>query len=310
MKRKNGVVTAWTAAIVAIALEFLGAQVAQATAPQRLVVPLSNPGKPVSLSVSLIQGGVEVEAYDGKDVVVEARPSEEESGESLIGSSVREAVAAVVGRRSDEEHDADPAGKSKGMKRIPNQSFGLSVEEDNNEVEVSADSWRVGMDLRILVPANTRLEISCVNSGDIKIEGILGDMELSNVNGSITVDGAAGAVVADTVNGELKVTFVRLSSDKAMAFNSLNGDVDLTFPADLKASVSLRTDNGEIFSDFDVALDSSGPRVRQEKGDKGGYRVVVEDGVRGIIGGGAGGGGREIQATTFNGNIYIRRAKP
>ena len=99
MKRKNGMVTAWTAAIVAIALECLVAQVAQAKAPQRRVGTRSNPGKPVSLSVSLIQGGVEVEAYDGKDVVVEARPSEEESGESLIVSSVRDAVAAVVGRR-------------------------------------------------------------------------------------------------------------------------------------------------------------------------------------------------------------------
>ena len=37
-----------------------------------------------------------------------------------------------------------------------------------------------------------------------------------------------------------------------MAFANLNGDVDVTFPADLKATVRLHADNGEIYSDFDV----------------------------------------------------------
>ena len=91
-----------------------------------------------------------------------------------------------------------------------------------------------------------------------------------------------------------------------MAFNSLNGDVDVTFPSGLAANVQLQTDNGEIYSDFDFTADPAAPRVKQEKtrGDKG-YRVVVESGVRGSIGG----GGREIQMKTFNGNIYLRRAR-
>jgi hypothetical protein len=278
--------------------------------PQRLVVPLSQPGKPASISVSLIQGGVEVEAYDGKEIIVEARLSDGDEHGDSISDSVRDAVRGAVagGREERDERDERRRGedRSRGMRRIPNQSFGLSVEERDNEVEISAESWRVATDLRVLVPASTRLEISCVNSGDIKVEGVTGDMELSNVNGNITVDGAAGAVTADTVNGELTVVFRRLQGDRAMAFNSLNGDVELSFPSDLKASVALRTDNGEIFSDFDVALDPTGPRVKQEKGERGGYRVVVENGVRGTIGG----GGREIQATTFNGNIYLKRAKP
>ena len=192
------------------------------------------------------------------------------------------------------------------MRRIPNDSFGLTVEEDGNTVEVSAESWRVATDLRVLVPASTSLAISLVNEGDIEVEGITGDMEFSNVNGSISVAGAAGNVLADTVNGEILVTFARLTGNGAMAFTSLNGDVDVTFPGALAANVQLQTDNGEIYSDFDFTPDPGAPRVKQEKphGDKG-YRVVVESGVRGSIGG----GGREIQMKTFNGDIYLRRAK-
>jgi DUF4097 and DUF4098 domain-containing protein YvlB len=129
-------------------------------------------------------------------------------------------------------------------------------------------------------------------------------MELSNVNGRIDVEGAAAAVVADSVNGRLRVTFNRLDGDQPMAFNTLNGSVDLTLPANVKAEVQLRSDNGEIYSDFEVAVSRDPAKVEQERRD-GKFRVVVEKGVHGTIGG----GGRQIRITTFNGDILLRRPK-
>ena len=62
-------------AVLAVAL--CGNPAAAAPSPQRIAVPLSQPGKPARLELSLIQGGVEIEAYEGKEVVVEARPADE-----------------------------------------------------------------------------------------------------------------------------------------------------------------------------------------------------------------------------------------
>ena len=61
--------------VAILAIVLCGGPAAAAPSPQRIAVPLSQPGKPARFEVSLIQGGVEVEAYDGKEVVVEARPA-------------------------------------------------------------------------------------------------------------------------------------------------------------------------------------------------------------------------------------------
>ncbi len=37
-----------------------------------------------------------------------------------------------------------------------------------------------------------------------------------------------------------------------MSFSTMNGDVDVTMPGDVKARVKLKSDNGEIYSDFEV----------------------------------------------------------
>jgi hypothetical protein len=86
----------------------------------------------------------------------------------------------------------------------------------------------------------------------------------------------------------------------------MNGKVDVAFPADFKANVVLKSDNGEVLSDFDVKLDQGKKPIIQDSRDKGGkYRVQVEKAVYGTING----GGPEVQFKNFNGNIYIRKAK-
>ena len=113
----------------------------------------------------------------------------------------------------------------------------------------------------------------------------------------------AGSAVAQTVNGEVRVEFTRVNADKAMSFSSLNGDIDVTFPASLKATVYLKSEQGEIYSDFDVQMQKSEARVDKNEKGKGKYRVTIEKAMRGTING----GGQEMQFNNFNGSIYIRK---
>ena len=152
------------------------------------------------------------------------------------------------------------------------------------------------------MPAATSLKLSCVNGGDIEVRGVTGEHELSNVNGSISIVDAQGSVVASTTNGEIKVVLSRIDTGKAMAFSSFNGDVDVSLPAAAKASVRLRSDQGDIFSDFDVAIDQTPPKVREERSGSR-FRIEIEQELRGAIGG----GGPEFMFKTFNGNIYLRK---
>src|SRR5207253_9694169 len=183
-------------------------------------VALSDPARPALVKASLVNGGIAVKGYDGKEVVVEARARSSESG------------------RSDSN-----------MKRIVISSTGLSVEEENNEVRISSDSVMRAIDLTISVPVHTSLKLSTVNSGDIVVTGVDGQLHVNDVNGSVTLNNVSGSAVAHALNGRLLASFTRVNQ-KPMAFSSLNGDIDVTFPADLKANLSLKSDRGEIFSDY------------------------------------------------------------
>jgi DUF4097 and DUF4098 domain-containing protein YvlB len=226
-----------------------------------------------------VSGSITVKGADVKEVVVEARA------------------------RGDEAHSG---GRAEGMKRIPMTSTGLNIEAENNNVRVSTDSYQRTIDLTITVPIRTSLSLHSVNDGNIVVSGVDGELDINNVNGEVDLKNIGGSVVAHALNGHVVATFNRIDPQKPMAFSSLNGDIDVTFPADLKANVSLRTDNGEVYSDFDVKVQPTAPQqtVEDNRGKGGKYKVQIDKNVRGTING----GGQEIQFKNFNGNIYIRRA--
>jgi hypothetical protein len=45
-----------------------------------------------------------------------------------------------------------------------------------------------------------------------------------------------------------------------MSFSSLNGKIDVTLPAGVKARLRLKASNGAIYSDFDVKMEPDGTR--------------------------------------------------
>lgn len=250
-----------------------------AQSDNKVTVPLSDPTRPVNLRAHLVSGSITVKGGDVKEVVVEARARHEDS-------------------RSE--------GRANGMKRIPMTSTGLNIEAENNNVRISTDSYQRTIDLTITVPTRTSLSLHTVNDGNILVTGVDGELDINDVNGEVDLKNIGGSVVAHALNGHVVATFNRIDPQKSMAFSSLNGDIDVTFPADLKANVSLRTDNGEVYSDFDVKVLPAAPQqtVEDNRGKGGKYKVKIDKNVLGTING----GGQEIQFKNFNGNIYIRKA--
>ena len=255
------------------------AQPMSAQSDNKVTVPLTDPSRPVTLRAHLVSGSITVKGADVKEVVVEARA------------------------RGDEAHSG---GRAEGMKRIPMTSTGLNIEAENNNVRVSTDSYQRTVDLTITVPTHTSVSLHTVNDGNILVSGVDGDLDVNDINGEVDLKNIGGSVVAHALNGHVVATLNRVDPQKPMAFSSLNGDIDVTFPADLKANVSMRTDNGEVYSDFDVKVQPTAPQqtVEDNRGKGGKYRVKIDKNVRGTING----GGQEIQFKNFNGNIYIRKA--
>lgn len=255
----------------------------QEPGPDRVTVPFSDASRPRMVKCSLLNGAITVKGYAGKDVIVEARP------------------------RNEERRHARTAERTDGMRRIDVNTTGLSVEESDNVVSVGTRSFQENVDVSIQVPFATSLKLRATNGGDIVVDHVTGEIEIDNTNGSAIATHISGTAVMHSLNGKVQATLDKVTPDKAMSFSTLNGDIDVTMPADTKAKVKMKSDNGEIYSDFDIRLDASGrqPVVEDNRSGKGKYRVRFEKAMYGTING----GGPEMQFTTFNGNVYIRKPK-
>lgn len=265
-------------AVLAVLCLALGGSLVAQQGPEQVTVAFSNPSTPGTLTVGLVQGSITVKGTSRKDVLIVARPR----GES-------------VSRRS-------PAAAA-GLRRLT-QSAGFKIEEQLNEMKVESDNPNRAIDFEIEAPARTHLRVSTVNSGNILVEAIDGDLEIANTNGSITLTGVSGSVMAGTTNGNVRATLVRVAGRKPMAFTSLNGSVDVTLPSSTKANLRLRSDHGGVYSDFDMAMAATQPAVvRDTRRDGGRYRITMNRSIYGSING----GGPDIEVRTFNSNVYVRK---
>jgi len=280
---------------------------AQESQADHAVVSFSNPAKPGTVEVDISEGSITVRGYEGKDVIIDARwrerilTREELEEQEALPDAEEEVDQEELARKKAQ------AEKAKGMKMLEVESMGLSVEEEENVIQVNVEEGKRAVDLLIQVPFSTSLRLSCRDDErGVTVEGVSGEIEVDTGDGPIVLTDVSGPVVADSSDGEIKAVFGKVTPGKPMSFSSMDGDIDITLPSAVKASLKMKTDEGQIFTDFDVQLTPSQQKKEEdERKEGGGYRVAFEKVTLGLING----GGAEIQLTTYDGNIYIRKAK-
>jgi DUF4097 and DUF4098 domain-containing protein YvlB len=91
-----------------------------------------------------------------------------------------------------------------------------------------------------------------------------------------------------------------------MFFSTWSGDIDVTFPANIKADLKMKSERGEIYSDFDIKIERAAQRVEEDKRAEGGkYEISFDKYITGKISG----GGPELVFNTYAGDILVRKAK-
>jgi hypothetical protein len=264
------------AAILSGAITGLAAQELPA---ERIVVPLGRPEKGGTLIIKHDKGSISVRGTQGTAVIVEA-----------------------FWRRNAGLDDGDQ--EARGMTLIAGRKTGLRAVETDGTVTISSDGRGRTLDLVVTVPRTFSLKLSTVHNGGIDVENVSGEMEISNNNGDIRLDGVSGSAVLNTFDGRITARFVGVFPDVPMAFSSVYGKIDVAFPADVRMTVRMKTDNGLIYSDFDLKTDRLAGR-RRESPTRGEQRLSSEDWTVGDING----GGAETLLKSFDGNIYLRKTK-
>jgi len=189
-------------------------------------------------------GGVRVEAWDGDDVLVQAKIS---------------------------SHADDDAGAERLAGRVTVQTDGGDISADGPSTGHD-ESWAVSY--RVYVPRNTDLSLEAHNGG-IGIKGVSGEIRFNTMNGGVRLTDLAGDVQGTTRNGGLSVQLAGSQWDGAgLDVETRNGGVQVTIPEGYNAEFETGTRNGGIRVDFPVTvsgeirrhlettLGSGGPTVR------------------------------------------------
>ncbi len=249
------------------------------SAQEQIIVPLSDPKEPGKLIIDHFKGSIHVLGYQGEAVIISA-------------------TSRLSKTKIESKTD------NNGLKRIASHKIQLSAQEKDNEIVVTTNSHRGTIDLEIRIPINFSLKLKTYYNGKIHVQNVSGDLEITNINGNVNMENISGSAVVNTIDGHILANFNKVTPDVPMAFSSVEGRIDVTFPADIKAYVKMKSDNGKIFSDFNIQIDKRKTQVN--KFDKTGvYKISLEDWTNGKING----GGPEILLKTLEGNIYIRKGK-
>ena len=253
-------------------------------------VPFSNPAGAMKVIVDIKTGSIKVKGTARKDVYVKYSSAKEDGDE----------------REERDERDEDDKhhrrSSKDGLKKISSGTMNLEASEYQNTIKVTSDNWSSKMEVVVEVPSSIDMKVKTYNDGDIEVSTITGTVELINYNGAITALGISGTVVAETYNGDIKILYDKLTPDTPLSYANYNGDIDLTFPAGLKASFKMKTKQGEIYSGFDAQVQKSNPITKTET-KTGVYKVKIDDWVKVDVNG----GGPEISIQTYNGDIYLRK---
>jgi hypothetical protein len=80
----------------------------------------------------------------------------------------------------------------------------------------------------------------------------------------------------------------------------------VSVPASTKANLKLRSDQGEIFTDFELKLlpENAMAKIEDTRKEGGRYRIEINKALAGAING----GGPDFELRSFTGNIYVRAA--
>lgn len=149
-----------------------------------------------SLKLSNVAGDVKVTGGGGSEIKVEAR---------------------VRGR-----------GKTEAEARAQIDSVKVDMRQNGSRVDVETThekNSRAWVDYTVVVPTGTSVEVRSV-SGDLEVSEIGGSSRAETVSGDIVATGLAQVAALRSVSGDVRAT--GLSSEGAVTFNSVSGDVTIT----------------------------------------------------------------------------------
>ncbi len=109
---------------------------------------------------------------------------------------------------------------------------------------------RVSIDVELWVPVRSDLDLE-TTKGEIKADGITGQIRASTTEKKIDLDNINGSIKAYTTESEIKAKLLSLNMDD-IELSTSNSDIDLYIPDQSDITLQAKAVEGDIKSAFDI----------------------------------------------------------
>ena len=255
----------------------------------RKEIPLANSVES-TLVVRNVFGSVEVEGYQGNQVIVEVeRTIMAKSTEDLeLGKGELQLEIVQEPKRIIFHPDAPYINFDKDR-----LSYNWC---NNNDIP-----YEHRLNFKLKVPSSVTINVSTINDGEIVVKNTKGDhVVAANINGGITLTNIMGKTYADCINGPVTISYAENPKD-ASRYHALNGDINISYQKSLSANISFKSMNGDLYTDFDISKQFV--KTDKDKGnrDKPKYKFEATPVVQ------IGSGQVDFDFETMNGNVFIKK---
>lgn len=287
-------------------------------------IPFNGQGKKVLINIQ--QTTVEIQGYDGADVVLEQ-----------TGENRKELPKEAEGLRLFTDGVLDNTG------------LGANVEAEGNTLKINIPKNKYAGVLIIKIPKNLNLNVTETQgwgTNKLTISDIAGEIEVESFALKLFLNDITGPLVANNQKGRIFVTYSKVNQSSPSSIHARDA-IDITLPSDTKANLKIKSYYGDLFTDLDIvgvkkevkenpsvstsssaksiAVEKSGAvsingegqvknRVNINKDEYPGQKAYSafayssnrpSDNFEGTING----GGVTIDLKSSNGNIYVRKKK-
>ncbi len=231
------------------------------------------------LAISTSDASVDVEGYDGDELIIEAVTNKfprvappEATGLNFIKLNNRPAEDNTIGYRLETDNamlvQIGLVTKCKYLHiKVPNHIFLFSINASN----MRQDSYITVKNIK----------------GAFQVEGLMKTTYISNVAGPFKIAGRGGTTILTDIlwNQDSVWPYADKTHSPASPYMvTSTGDIDISIPEDLKTSILFMPGNGQVYSDLNLI---QGPKPT----------LTLN------------GGGVKILTDCRNGNIYLRSQK-
>jgi DUF4097 and DUF4098 domain-containing protein YvlB len=252
-----------------------------------------------TLIVADMNGSVEIEGYNGNEIMVEVTKTIRGKTETRLESGKKQVQLGMIDRADTIILFVEGLCSTFSQRKYGKQKHGeWGYHGDCNGG--CHDDFDHTMNFKIKVPADIHVNASTINGGNVVVENVKGSVIANNINGSIKLTNLVREANASTINGDLDVVYASNPTDHCR-FYSLNGNINAYFKKGLAASLSFESFNGDLFTNIQQ-IEALPVSVEKENGSKGvkykigGNRYKVGSGATTTL----------LDFETFNGNVYVK----